>query len=97
VTLDEAVGRPWGKVYHLVIPPLVTALAQEARRFGAVVVVRKCDHGVDHVDVFDTPASIAIRLWDVGFQPSLYRADYWRWCATAVDDDERTTLPPPPE
>jgi hypothetical protein len=77
------------------IPPLVLLLAHEARRFGARVVVRECGHNREHIDVFDAPATMAVRLWDSGFKPSLYRADHWRWCASEEsDDDERPTTPP---
>lgn len=76
------------------VPPLVAALAHEARRFGAAVVFRECDYGgTEHVDIFDAPAALAIRLWDAGYQASAYRADHWRWCASWIDCERTTDRP----
>lgn len=75
----------------------MAALAHEARRFGAKVVIRQCGHNVDHVDIFDTPDFITIRLWDAGYREFFADqiVDHWRWCETMVDC-ERPTTPPPP-
>ncbi len=75
------------------IPPLVLELAHEARRFGATVLVRECGHGAKHVDVFDVPDLMQVRLWDAGFHASEWRADYWHWCETDADRITTPALP----
>jgi hypothetical protein len=82
-----------------VIPPLVAELARQARRFGALVFVRECSNGSDHVDIFDAPDVLSIPLWDAGYRVSLYRADCWYWCAALVDGERQTDRPgaAPPE
>ena len=76
------------------IPVIVIALAQEAERFGATVIFRECGHGHEHVDIFDAPDELVIRLWDAGFRASEQRSGYWRWCMTTIDFDEKPTTPP---
>jgi hypothetical protein len=76
-----------------VLPARIAALAREASRFGAKVIVRVCSNGTEHVDLFDAPDDLAIQLWDAGYRASRFRTDCWQWCAALVDG-ERPTTPP---
>ena len=71
------------------IPPAILALAHDARRFGARILIRECGHSTPHIDIFDAPDELTIPLWDAGYRT---HGDAWMWCASWGDGDgERIT------